>query len=355
MSGGVDSSVAAALLKEERYEVIGVTMNLFSLPQEYCRSENLRSCCGWKAVEDANRVASILGITHYVADLRADFEEKVITDFCEQYGQGRTPNPCIRCNQHVKFKSLMTRAERLGADFLATGHHARVEYNARKSTYLLKKGRDREKDQSYFLYPLSQEQLSRTLFPVGNFTKKEVREKARRMGLPVAHRTESQEICFIPDKDYAGFLQERIPQAFQSGPVVDIEGHIIGQHRGVARYTIGQRKGMGIAASHPLYVIRILHDSNEIVVGPNEKLYHRNLLASQVHLVSSEKITQPLTVKAKIRYKHKETIAIVKPVEKDRARVEFGKPQRAITPGQSVVFYNGDVVVGGGIIEETDL
>ena len=355
MSGGVDSSVAAALLKEERYDVIGVTMNLFSLPPEYCRSENLRSCCGWKAVEDANRVASILGITHYVADLRADFEEKVITDFCEQYARGRTPNPCIRCNQYVKFESLMARAEKLGADFLATGHHARVEYDAQKRRYLLKKGKDREKDQSYFLYPLSQKQLSRTLFPVGNFTKKEVREKARKMGLPVAQRTESQEICFIPDKNYAGFLQERIPQAFQSGPVVDIEGHIIGQHRGVARYTIGQRRGMGIAASHPLYVIKIHHDKNKIVVGSNEKLYHRNLLASQIHLVSSKKITQPLTVKAKIRYKHKEAKAIVKPVEKDRARVEFEKPQRAITPGQSVVFYDGDVVVGGGIIEETDL
>jgi len=182
-----------------------------------------------------------------------------------------------------------------------------------------------------------------------------VREKARKMGLPVAQRAESQEICFIPDKDYARFLQERIPQAFQPGPVVDIEGHIIGQHRGVARYTIGQRRGMGIAAPHPLYVIKIHHDKNKIVVGPNEKLFHRNLLASQVHLVSSEKITQPLTVKAKIRYKHKEAKAIVKPVEEDRARVEFEKPQRAITPGQSVVLYDGDVVVGGGIIEETDL
>jgi tRNA-specific 2-thiouridylase len=355
MSGGVDSSVAAALLKEQGYEVTGVTMNIFSLPPEYCRSENLRSCCGWKAVEDANRVASILGINHYVADLRKDFEEKVIADFCEQYARGRTPNPCIRCNQHVKFKALMARAQKLGADFLATGHHARVEYDAQKRRYLLKKGKDIEKDQSYFLYPLSQEQLSRTLFPVGNFIKKEVREKARRMGLPVAQRTESQEICFIPEKDYAAFLQERIPLAFRPGPVVDSEGHIIGQHRGVAHYTIGQRRGMGIAASHPLYVIKILHDRNEIVVGPNGKLYHKNLITSQVHLVSSDKITQPLVVKAKIRYKHKEAKAIVKPLEKGVARVEFEKPQRAITPGQSVVFYDGDVVVGGGIIEGSDL
>ena len=353
MSGGVDSSVAAALLKEERYEVIGVTMNLFSLPPEYCRLENLRSCCGWKAVEDANRVASILGISHYVADLRADFEDKVITDFCEQYAQGRTPNPCIRCNQYVKFKSLMERAEKLGADFLATGHHARVEYDAQKKRYLLMKGKDREKDQSYFLYPLSEEQLSRTLFPVGNFTKKEVREMACKMGLPVAQRIESQEICFIPDKDYASFLQKRIPQAFQPGPIVDIKGRLIGQHKGVARFTIGQRRGMGIAASQPLYVIKIQHSENRIVVGPSEKLYHRNLVACQVHLVSSsENITQPLTIKAKIRYKHKETKAVMKLMEKSRARVEFENPQRAITPGQSVVFYDGDSVVGGGIIEE---
>ena len=355
MSGGVDSSVAAALLKEQGYEIIGVTMNLFSLPPEYCRSENLRSCCGWRAVEDANRVASILGITHYVADLRADFEEKVITDFCEQYGQGRTPNPCIRCNQHVKFKSLMDRAEKLGADFLATGHHARVEYDAQKERYLLMKGKDREKDQSYFLYPLSQEQLSRTLFPVGNFSKKEVREMAREMGLPVAQRIESQEICFIPDKDYASFLQERIPQAFLPGPIVDTKGRILGQHKGVARYTIGQRRGMGIAASYPLYVIKIHHDKNEIEVGPNEKLYHKSLVACQVHLVSSENITKPLTLKAKIRYKHKEAEAVIKLMEKSRARVDFENAQRAITPGQSVVFYDGDSVVGGGIIEEIDV
>lgn len=355
MSGGVDSFVAAALLKEKGYEVTGVTMNIFSLPPEYSGLENLRSCCGWKTVEDANRVAGILGITHYVADLRKDFEEKVIADFCEQYARGRTPNPCIRCNQYVKFKSLMARAEKLGADFLATGHHARVEYDAQRRRYLLKKGKDGEKDQSYFLYPLSQEQLSRTLFPVGDFTKKEVREKALAAGLPVARRTESQEICFIPDKDYARFLQERIPQAFRSGPVLDIEGQIIGQHRGIARYTIGQRRGMGIAASHPLYVIQICHDKNEIVVGPNEKLYHRNLLASQVHLISTEKITHPLTVEAKIRYKHKEAKAVIKAIGRDKVCVEFEKPQRAITPGQSVVFYGGDVVIGGGIIEEADL
>lgn len=214
MSGGVDSSVAAALLKEKGYEIIGVTMKLYSLPLEYCQSENLRSCCGWKAVEDAHQVATILGIPHYIIDLREDFEIKVIDDFCKQYSQGRTPNPCLRCNQYVKFKTLMARAKKLEADYLATGHHARIEYDSQRKCYLLKKGIDKEKDQSYFLYPLNQEQLSRTLMPIGNLTKNKVREKAEQMGLPVAQRPESQEICFVPDNNYVRFLRKRIPEAF---------------------------------------------------------------------------------------------------------------------------------------------
>lgn len=352
MSGGVDSSLAAALLKAEGYEVIGVTMDLFPLPQEYCRSENLRSCCGWRAVEDANRVATILGVPHYVADLKNDFEERVIANFCQQYAQGRTPNPCIRCNQLVKFETLMDRAKKLGADFLATGHHARVEFDSGLRRFLLKKGKDEEKDQSYFLYPLTQEQLSRTLMPIGHLTKREVRKKAQEIGLPVAQRAESQEICFVPDNDYARFLRKRIPKAFRPGPIVDTQDRLLGQHKGVAHYTVGQRRGMGIAAPHPLYVIEIRCDKNTVVVGPNEKLFKRSLLASQINLISLEKIDKPIAVKAKIRYKHNEAEAILKPLRNCKARVEFTKPQRAITPGQSVVFYNGDIVVGGGIIEE---
>jgi len=206
MSGGVDSAVAAALFKEKGYEVVGVTMKLVDLPPEYCHSENLRSCCGWRAVEDANRVAAVLGIQHFVISLRSEFEEKVISDFCREYARGRTPNPCIRCNQYLKFKTLMTRAEKLEADYLATGHHARVEFDSEKGRYLLKKGRDKQKDQSYFLYPLDQTQLRRILMPIGHLTKKEVRETAQKMGLPVAERLESQEICFVPDNDYPGFL-----------------------------------------------------------------------------------------------------------------------------------------------------
>jgi tRNA-specific 2-thiouridylase len=252
MSGGVDSSVAAALLKEQDYDVIGVTMKLFSLPKQYCTSENLRSCCGWKATEDAHRVAISLGIAHYVVDFRNKFEESVIIDFCEEYSKGSTPNPCIRCNQYIKFDFLMKKLKAFEADFLATGHHARIEYDFKSGRYLLKKGKDKKKEQSYFLYPLTQKQLSRTLMPVGDFTKEEVRDKAKKLGLPVAQRPESQEICFIPDNDYVEFLRQRIPESFRSGPIVDIENQVLGRHEGVSHFTIGQRKGMGIAASQPL-------------------------------------------------------------------------------------------------------
>jgi tRNA-specific 2-thiouridylase len=329
MSGGVDSSVAAALLKEQGYDVIGVTMKLFSLPKDYCRSENLRSCCGWKATEDAHRVAISLGISHYVVDFRDKFEKSVITDFCGEYSKGSTPNPCIRCNQYIKF------------DFTRSGR------------YLLKKGKDKKKDQSYFLYPLTQEQLSRILMPIGNFTKEKVREKAQKLGLSVAQRHESQEICFIPDNDYVRFLRQRIPEAFRSGPIVDLENQVLGQHEGIAHFTIGQRKGMGIAASQPLYVISMQSDKNTIVVGPTDKLYEKTLLASQVNLISKAKITKPLELKAKIRYKHREAKVFLTPQDTDQVLVEFEKPQRAITPGQSVVFYDKDVVVGGGIIDKS--
>ncbi|UCC41605.1 MAG: tRNA 2-thiouridine(34) synthase MnmA [Candidatus Aminicenantes bacterium] len=351
MSGGVDSSLAAAILKEGSYDVIGVTMKLFSLPDEYCRSENLRSCCGWKAVEDANRVATSIGIPHYVVDFKKIFEKNVITDFCEEYSRGRTPNPCIRCNEYIKFDALQNKAKALNADYLATGHHARVDYDPELKRFLLRKGKDREKDQSYFLYPLTQDQLSRTLMPIGHFTKKEVREKAKGLGIPVAQRPESQEICFVPDNDYAGFLEKRIPEAFGPGPILDIGNRVIGKHKGIAHFTIGQRRGMGISAPHPLYVIAIRSDENAIVVGKDEHLYEKTLLASRINLISKEKLGESLKVKARIRYKHREGKATLTPVDTDQVLVEFEKPQRAITPGQAVVFYDKDVVVGGGLIE----
>lgn len=353
MSGGVDSSVTAALLQQQGYEIIGVTMNLFSLARKYCRSESLRSCCGWKAVEDAHHVATILGIEHNIADLRKEFEQKVISDFSQEYARGRTPNPCIRCNQFIKFSDLMKRAGKLEAEYLATGHHARILYDEQTGKYLLKKGKDPEKDQSYFLYPLTQKQLSRSLMPVGHLTKEEVRQKAQKFGLPVAKRPESQEICFVLNNDYSGFLRQRIPDAFRPGPIIDPENKVLGKHKGIATYTIGQRRGIGIASPHPLYVLEIQSEKNLVVVGTNQQLYRKRLLASQIHLISDQKMKRPMAVKAKIRYKHKEARALLNPLDSGMAIVEFEKPQRAITPGQSVIFYDEDVVLGGGIIEKS--
>ena len=353
MSGGVDSSVAAALLVEQGFEVTGVTMNLFSLSGKFCRAEDLRSCCGWKSAEDAQRVAMALGIPHYVADFRKEFERTVIADFCSEYSQGRTPNPCIRCNEHIKFELFLKKAKKLGAEAIATGHHARVVYDPDLSRYLLKKGLDLEKDQSYFLYPLTQRQLAFSRLPVGDLTKKEVRAKARKLGLPVAEKEESQEICFVPEKNYPEFIKSRMPEISNPGPIVDLNGRVVGEHKGVVYYTIGQRKGMGIAAPHPLYVLNIEPETNTITVGRNEDLYKKGLVASSVNLISRRGLTGPMEVRAKIRYKHAEAKGVVTPIGDREVSLEFEKPQRAITPGQAVVFYDGDVVIGGGIIDRS--
>ncbi|MGB6338422.1 MAG: tRNA 2-thiouridine(34) synthase MnmA [Candidatus Aminicenantaceae bacterium] len=354
MSGGVDSSVAAGLLKEKGYEVVGITMNLFPLPKEYCLDRDLKSCCGRGAVEDANRVASKLGISHYVLNLKDSFEDLVVSDFLEEYSRGRTPNPCIRCNQFIKFDVLMERAGKIGASCIATGHHAQIIQDPRSGHFYLKKGMDKEKDQSYFLYTMTQDQLSHTLFPVGLFTKSEIRKRAREWGLPVAERPESQEICFIPDNDYVDFLKKRKPDAFRSGPIVNIEGQVLGYHSGIIHFTVGQRRGLGIAAPHPLYVLEINTSKNEIVVGPNDLLYKKDLLADQIFWISGDKIVSPVQAKARIRYKHKEAEALLVPLDSEKIRVEFEKPQRAITPGQAVVFYNGDVALGGGTISSSE-
>jgi tRNA-specific 2-thiouridylase len=302
-------------------------------------------------MEDAHRVAMALGISHYVADFREYFEKKVIANFLEEYSRGRTPNPCIRCNQHIKYKVLMDKAKKLKADYIATGHHARVDYDADTGRYLLKKGKDKEKDQSYFLYPLTQTELSQTLMPIGDLTKKEVREIARKLGLPVAMKPESQEICFVPQNRYAQFLESRMPEALRSGLIVDLNNRVLGKHRGIIHFTIGQRKGLGIAASHPLYVLAIDAEKDTIIVGANDQLYKKRLLASQIKLISLQKLTKPIVVRAKIRYKHEEAKALVTPLGSEDVQVEFEKPQRAMTPGQAVVFYDGEVVMGGGIID----
>jgi tRNA-specific 2-thiouridylase len=351
MSGGVDSSVAAAILKDRGYDVTGITMNLFSLPGKICRSEELRSCCGRRAVEDAHRVAIELGIPHYVVDLRKEFEAAVIADFAREYVRGRTPNPCIRCNERIKFRLFLERARRLDADSIATGHHARVAGGSTGACYLLKKGRDRAKDQSYFLYRLTQAQLARTIMPIGNLTKAEVRDMARRLGLPVAEKAESQETCFAPLGDYPEFLAGRAPRAFRPGPILDLEGRKLGEHKGIGNFTVGQRRGLGISGPRPLYVAAIDARRNAVLVGDEKDLRHKRLQASAVHLVSGGRLEKPVIVMAKIRYRHPGARALVVPVSERRVRVEFDRPQRAITPGQSVVFYQRDVVLGGGIID----
>jgi len=352
MSGGVDSSVAAAILKSEGRDIFGVTMDLAVLPPRFCRSEELRSCCGRRAVDDAVAVAAGLGILHCVVDFRRPFEERVVADFCAEYAAGRTPNPCVRCNQFIKFGLLFERARRLGAEAVATGHYARIDRDAASGRRLLRKGIDPDKDQSYFLFPLTQAELARTLFPLGGLTKSEVRSRAAAAGLPVAEKPESQEICFVPDDDYAGFLRDRCPGAFRPGPIVDASGRVIGAHDGIAHFTVGQRKGMGIAAPRPLYVLRVDAERNTIVAGPADALYGRALEAGGMNWIAIDRLTGPLDVRARIRYKHAEAAARVEPAGPDRVRVEFVRPQRAIAPGQSVVFYDGDIVVGGGTIEK---
>jgi tRNA-specific 2-thiouridylase len=347
MSGGVDSSVAAALLKDQGYQVIGVTMQIWPRGEE-----KFGGCCGIGAVEDAKKVAYRLGIPHYVMNFRDIFAQKVIADFCQEYRSGRTPNPCIRCNQYIKFDALLKRARELGADFVATGHHARIEKDEATGRYFLKKGIDQQKDQSYFLYPVTQEQLRHILMPIGNYTKEMVRKIARELELAVADRPESQEICFIPDDNYAQFLRDYLPQAAQPGPILDEQGNILGTHQGIVFYTIGQRKGLGIAAPEPLYVIAIEPERNAIIVGPKERAYGEELTASELHWITFDRLTQPLTAKAKIRYRHPEAEALIIPLDEDKVYVKFAEPQLAITPGQAVVFYQGDIVIGGGTIEQ---
>lgn len=364
MSGGVDSSVAAALLKDNGYDVIGVTMQIWPRDISMEEPERFGGCCSLSAVEDAKRVAAKIGIPHYVVNFRRLFREKVIDNFIREYENGRTPNPCIRCNQFIKFSALLKKANELNANFIATGHYARVEYSVKVKRWLLKKGRDINKDQSYVLYPLSQEQLSHTLFPLGKLNKNEVREIARKKGLPVAEKKDSQEICFIPDADYRRFLKTQISATLtggsasggnteiKPGPIVSMDGKTIGEHKGLAFYTNGQRKGLGISAREPLYVIDINPRNNTIVVGPNGALYKDELIARKVNLISVSKLSRPLKADVKIRYKHKPGRAIVFPLDEEKFKVKFKQGQRAITPGQSAVFYNGDIVIGGGIIEK---
>jgi tRNA-specific 2-thiouridylase len=352
MSGGVDSSVTAALLKDRGFEVIGITMQIWERPGDW------GGCCGLGGVEDAKRVSNKLGIPHYVLNFRDIFREKVIADFCEEYKEGRTPNPCIRCNQYIKFDALLKKAEELSADYIATGHYARIGYDNQRKRYLLRKGVDSRKDQSYVLYAMTQEQLKRTLMPLGNLVKDRVRKIAREKDLSVADKPESQEICFIPGNNYGEFLKEHIPEGARPGLFVNKEGKVIGEHQGIIFYTVGQRKGIGMAAKEPLYVIGIDKENNTIIIGKKEEAYGNELIAHNLNFIDRERLKAPLKVEAKIRYLQQASSATAIPLEEEKFKLKFDQPQWAITPGQAVVFYlpagkdghDKDIVVGGGTI-----
>ena len=353
MSGGVDSSVAAAILVEEGYNVIGVTMQIWPAV-EAAEQAFSRTCCSLSAVEDARRVSARLGIPHYVLNFKDIFEQTVIDNFIEEYRRGRTPNPCIRCNRFVKFDALLAKARGLGAEYVATGHYSRIVYDEVGQRRLLKRGVDGSKDQSYALYGMTQDQLAHTLMPLGNLVKDETRRLAAKLGLAVASKPESQEICFVENRNYPGFLKQHAPEAIVPGPILDTEGREIGRHEGIAFYTIGQRKRIGIAAKEPLYVVAIEPVRNAIVVGRDENLFASELDAEEMNYISIEIPGEPIAVTAKVRYNMKDARALLTPLASGQAHVKFDTPQRAITPGQAVVCYQGEDVVGGGTIRMAD-
>jgi tRNA-uridine 2-sulfurtransferase len=351
MSGGVDSSVAAALLAEAGHDVVGVTMRVWPWRESEDALARFGSCCGSEAVDDARRVARALGIPYYLLNLADEFDRAVIGPFADEYRQGRTPVPCVACNTDLKFGSLLARAHAWEAAAVATGHYARVAQDPATGRWKLRRARDPRKDQSDFLWPLTQAQLAAARFPVGELTKDEVREHARRLGLATADKPESQEICFVPDGDYRDFLRTRDPAAFRPGAIVDREGRALGRHAGVAGFTIGQRKGLGLTGSRPLYVVDLDADTDRVMVGEAVDLERDRLRVRQAHFIAGEPPTGPLRVTAKIRHNHEPAGATVRALEPGRAEVVFDAPQRAITPGQSCVWYRDDEVVGGGVIE----
>lgn len=349
MSGGVDSSLTAALLVREGYEVIGVTMRLSEDSRDFDVNED-RGCCSMAAVDDARRVADTIGIPHYVMNFRDMFQKTVIDYFIDEYAKGKTPNPCIACNRYVKFEGLLQRSLELGAEFVATGHYARIEADKNTGRYLLRKGTDVTKDQSYALYHLNQKTLHHFMMPLGNYTKVETRKMAAELNLSVANKPDSQEICFVPNDDYKAYLEDKVPQALKAGNIVDLAGNVLGKHKGVPLYTIGQRKGLGIAAKNPLYVVGLDMAKHQVIVGSNEEVFAKELIATDLNWITVDEIKEPMKVSAKIRYGTKEGEALITPIAEGVVKVTFNELQRAITPGQSVVFYDGDTVVGGGSI-----
>jgi tRNA-specific 2-thiouridylase len=346
MSGGVDSSVAAALLAEQGHDVIGLSMQLYSQGEA---GAHFGSCCTLDDLNDARRVASAVGFPHYIMNFERQFQETVISNFVSEYASGRTPLPCAHCNSDLKFSTLLDRAHGFGAARVATGHYAQVE--RRDDRWLLKRSVDRDKDQSYFLFSLTQRQLASAMFPVGSLTKPQVRREARRLALQVAEKPDSQEICFVPDGDYASFIAKNAPDVAHAGAIVAESGERLGTHAGIHRFTVGQRKGLGVSGPAPLYVLRIDADSGNVTVGPKSSLDRTTLTASGVNWVSVDAPAAWLPVTAQIRHRHAPAAARVRAVESARAELEFDIPQSAITPGQAVVFYQDDVVAGGGWID----
>ncbi|MBF0570844.1 MAG: tRNA 2-thiouridine(34) synthase MnmA [Candidatus Omnitrophica bacterium] len=348
MSGGVDSSVAAALIKEAGFNTIGVTMS-FNIMRNDCKA----SCCGIDGIVDAQRAADILAIPHYVFNFEHDINAFIMDNFTDEYLKGRTPNPCVRCNQYLKFGTLYQKVKSLRGDFLATGHYGKIEFNSGRNCHELKKAADPKKDQSYFLYSMKRETLPSVMFPLGGLNKLQVRELARKFNLNTAEKPESQDICFVSAGGYKKFIEDRIgPKSMAPGPFIDENGKVIGQHKGLPNYTIGQRDKLGIALGYPVYVYKMDNTTNSVHIGNLRRLYSGGLRASAMNWVSIEIPQETIEVSAKIRYNSPEVKAYLTPEGTDSVRVEFKQPQKSVTPGQSVVFYDGDVVLGGAVIDE---
>jgi tRNA-specific 2-thiouridylase len=364
MSGGVDSSVAAALMKERGFECIGITMKLFATEDmdanrnSACcsgsadavarKTSTYRGCCSLTDVEDARAVAFRMGMPHYVLNFADEFKELVIDTFIKTYRKGATPNPCIECNRYLKFEKLLLRARQLEFDYIVTGHYAQIEQSGGR--FLLKKSLDSKKDQSYVLYAMTQEQLEHTIFPLGSLTKREVREIAHASGFINAAKQDSQDICFVPDGDYAEFIERCTGMASPDGNIIDKDGAVIGVHKGIIRYTIGQRRGLRLSFNNPRYITAKSAENNTITIGEEKDLYSRTLTANNINLIACNMLSRPLRVTVKTRYLQKEQYGTVEQIGSDSVRIVFDKPQRAITPGQAAVFYDGDFVVGGGTI-----
>lgn len=349
MSGGVDSSVAAYLLKEQGYNVIGVTMQIWQSESHQQQSEN-GGCCGISAVEDARRIAFKLDIPYYVMNFRESFQKNVIDYFISEYQHGRTPNPCIACNRYVKWEALLQRSKQIGADFIATGHYAQIEKHPQTQRLTLKTSVTSRKDQTYALYNLTQQQLASTLMPVGAYHKEEIRKIAEQIDIKVSQKADSQEICFIPDNDYSHFIETQTNQIYPAGNFVDMDGNVLGKHKGIIHYTVGQRKGLGISFGKPMYVYAIDVDKNEVVLCENDALFQKTLYANHINFMGIEKIENDMRLQAKIRYNHNKAWCTVRMKNDTEIECIFDEPQRAITPGQAVVLYDGEYVALGGTI-----